>query len=152
MRAVSDANDHGGEDDIVVDTNITPNPEAGVYGLGASEFADPPTEILREYDEGTGNPTAADPQCDLYSRDDPFSTYLMWRPSTLDSIWVPVWVVNWNWSFFARSADGGATWTVDSSHSTYGIGGEPEEAGYATDTAPERTTNMSYHVHEWVWI
>lgn len=48
------------------------------------------------------------------TRSDTFMITVMFRPSLVNSIWVPLAKVDWSWGFSATSVDGGGTWSISS--------------------------------------
>jgi len=58
---------------------------------GNPDFHDTPGLLMEKYDHA--------------SRSDSFSTYLMYKPCTSDSIWVPLEKIDWNWAGVADRID-----------------------------------------------
>tara|TARA_R110002049_G_scaffold288423_1_gene470898 strand:- start:76350 stop:77390 length:1041 start_codon:yes stop_codon:yes gene_type:complete len=65
-----------------------------------------------------------------WSRDDSFSTYVMFQRNGGGV--VPLRVVSWSWGFEASSTDGGQTWSLDSSYK--GLSPQSDTTNYPTWT------------------
>jgi hypothetical protein len=68
----------------------------GTFYYGLCSFLDEPCTTLTIYQ--------------LFSRDDQFKTYFLFRPSGSSSIYVPLGIVNWNWFGNATEVVTPPTW------------------------------------------
>lgn len=131
IRAIVDAADHGDVDD----------PFVALANVGSKLHHDNPQEPLFRVDEN-GNLTEL---FDWYTRTDTFATYAMWISNESGAIPVPLVVVPWFWTFNALSSDGGASWSVTSSHSQF----NGTSVGTVTSALPTWTENVAYVKEDW---
>jgi hypothetical protein len=81
--------------------------------------------------------TSLDPEDQTVTVNEKFKYYIMFKPDTVDAIWVPIAKAEWFWSFEAKRGKDG--WTLASK------GGNVTKKGALTTAFPEYETNVSFN-------